>query len=188
MRGARPRLGLALACAALLAPAGRAQDVELESDKHVDEFRLRRSPRNSAFRSLVVPGWGQWHTGHQRKAWLAVGVELGLAGWAWSESAGVDRALEASRAAGETQADHDAGLAPHYEDYLQRFELRRDLLVYLGLAVVGFALDAYVDAWLYGRDEEFEDFPQPGDHRSISLAPEWDPEERGLRLALRIDW
>jgi hypothetical protein len=115
-------------------------------------------------------------------------VEVGLAGWVLYESGPVDRALDASRHAGETEEDYSAGRAPHYTKYIERFEFRRDLLVYLGVAAVGFALDAYVDAWLYGRDEEFDGFPQPGDYRHISLQPNLNPETRGFGLTLRATW
>ncbi len=156
--------------------------------RHIDDFQLRRSPRGAVFRSLVLPGWGQYYTGHPRKAVLALSVEAGLLGWALYETGPVDRALDASRRAGETEDDYTAGRAPHYAKYIERFEFRRDLLVYLGVAAVGFAIDAYVDAWLYGRDREFDDFPEPGDYRRISLGPVLDPTTGTLGLTLTATW
>ena len=152
--------------------------------EHADDFRLRRSPRGAAMRSLLVPGWGQWHTGHHRKALLAAGVELGLASWALYETPIIDRELERSRAAGEDQTMVDAGTASHYDTYIDHFEFRRELLVWLGLSAIGFALDAYVDAWLYGRDEEFDRFPEPRVYTSIGIVP----VTRGIGASLRVSW
>ena len=49
--------------------------------------RLRLSSRwGGAFRSLVVPGWGQMYRGHKKKGYLIMGVTAGLAAaWAISD-------------------------------------------------------------------------------------------------------
>ncbi len=163
-------------------PVGAAEEAALA--EHADDFRLRRSPRGAALRSLFVPGWGQWYTGHRRKAMLAAGVELGLASWALYKTPTIDRELERSRAASEDQAMVDAGTAIYYDSYIDHFEFRRELMVWLGLSAIGFALDAYVDAWLYGRDEEFDGFPEPRIYGSLGV----DPATRGIGASLRVSW
>ncbi len=189
------KIGFAtLLCAAQLCAGARAfaQSDSLENapriGSHVDDFELRRSPGGAALRSLALPGWGQLYTSHRRKALLAAGVELGLASWIAWETRIVDRELTKSRKRGETQAMVDDGNAPNYVRYVDHFELRRELLIYLGLSALGFALDAYVDAWLYGQDEEFRDFPVPRSTLRGEVDAALDPAARGVTLALRLRW
>ena len=111
------------------------------------------------------------YTGHRWKSALAVAAEGGLVAWILLETRDVDRLLADSRAAGETEAEVSAGTAVHYDAYIERFEFRRDLLVYLGLTVLGFTIDAYVDAILFGFDEEFDEFPEPDTGPVVTVAP-----------------
>lgn len=154
------------------------------SRPHVSDFVLRRSPGGAALRSFAAPGWGQWYTGHRWKSALAVVVEGGLAAWVAVETREVDRLLADSRSAGETEADVSAGTAVYYDAYIERFEFRRDLLVYLGLAVLGFTIDAYVDATLYGFDDEFDEFPEPATGPTVTVAPGAVGDGAGISLSV----
>ena len=176
-------LWLALAVGGVGRGVGAPPDSEEDSEvptvgRHLDDFELQRSPGGAALRSLVFPGLGQWHTGHRRKAAVAFVAEASLAAWIAYETPIVRGALADSRFAGETQTQVNSGQAPNYERYIQHFEFRRDLVVYLVVTAVGFAVDAYVDARFYGFEAEFDGFPEP--HLT--------PNERvdGVELSLSI--
>ena len=48
----------------VLAPRFREGPAQAELAAVPSEDRLPRNPRNAAIRSFVLPGWGQWYTGH----------------------------------------------------------------------------------------------------------------------------
>ena len=98
---------------------------------------LKKSPSGAVLRSALVPGWGQWYTGHRWKAALVAGAEFFLAG------AAVYEHEQVSRSATPSEADR-------HRDRQTSF-----MLWFIGTLVYSL-LDAYVDAHLYGLDEELE--------------------------------
>ena len=96
-----------------------------------------KSPLGAVWRSALVPGWGQWYTGHRWKAALVAGAEVFLMGTAVYEHEQV------SPSATKSEAD--------------RHRDRRGTFVLWSMgALVYSMLDAYVDAHLYGLDEGLE--------------------------------
>jgi len=117
---------------------------------------LEKSPSGAVWRSALVPGWGQWYTEHRWKAALVAGAELFLAG------AVVYEHEQVYRSATPSEADR-------HRDRRASF-----VLWFIGTFVYSL-LDAYVDAHLYGLDEELE-----------FVAPGFGPTEDGRPMVFRL--
>jgi hypothetical protein len=88
-------------------------------------------------RSAVFPGWGQFYSAHYVKASLFFALESGL----------VISAINENRKANDVY-DTD------YEAYLDRID-KRNLRIWWTAGVVVYSIvDAYVDAHLFGFDED----------------------------------
>jgi hypothetical protein len=88
-------------------------------------------------RSALIPGWGQWYTGHRWKGVLVAGAELFFAGAAWHEDVQISRSSTASEAG-------------------QHRTRRTTFVLWLVGTLVYSLADAYVDAHLYGFEEDLE--------------------------------
>jgi len=111
------------------------------------------TPTAIMFRSMLVPGWGQWVNHRPIKAVAALAVE-GYAGvrlvQTWQE---VDDALAARD---EALAEGDQAAADEAQsDYDRAFNRRATAGWVLGLAIAVSMLDAYVDAHLIQFDADF---------------------------------
>ncbi|RMD94601.1 MAG: hypothetical protein D6813_01935 [Calditrichaeota bacterium] len=93
-----------------------------------------KSPTGALLRSLVIPGWGQWYTGHKIKAGLAL----------VAEGTTVAIALYLNRKA------HDSPPGSTQREY---YIDRRNLTFWIlgGITLLSM-LDAYIDAYLYDFD------------------------------------
>ena len=158
----------------VLAPRFRGGPAQAELAAVPDEDRLPRNPRNAAIRSFLLPGWGQWYTGHPIRG---IGFALAEAGFAWL---GYRQQREALDLQDELQAAREAFFAdpppdlPEDPDLAEevfdrtieavtiRAELdnaegyREDFYAYAGLAVIFSAMDAYVAAQLDPLDVSAE--------------------------------
>ena len=105
------------------------------------------SPRSAVVRSLLIPGWGQWHNGRRLKATLIFGASCALG----AATAYENRQLRnASTEGNRTTYRHG----------------RNTLAIWLiGTVLYGLA-DSYVDAHLSGFDEEMQ-----GGALSVGLGP-----------------
>jgi hypothetical protein len=137
-------------------------------------------------RSLLVPGWGQYHNGAWYKALAVAGGEVWLGAKIVKDKAALDDLLA------EVEAAQAAGDKPRYDEAVNSYNDRLDTYVghqWVFGAVLAYALiDAYVDAHFRSFDIEFRQDP---------ALPEEDPEEPdapkqggpaprgGTRLALR---
>jgi hypothetical protein len=94
----------------------------------------KKNPTGAAFRSLAIPGWGQYYNGQKIKAALAMAAELGEIGTAiyWNRRA---------------QQVSDPQEKFIYKDY------RNQALWFLAGTIVLSMLDAYVDGHLADFDE-----------------------------------
>jgi hypothetical protein len=163
----------------MVAPAGsegeartRAAAIDTVAGGHATPWQ--RQPRWIMFRSLAVPGWGQWANGKHLKA-VVVAAGEGYLVW---------RAIDYGRQEGD-KAD-EARLAS--EDPVRQAELlerkryygsrRRDFTWWSVFAVVLSMGDAYVDAQLGPFDPEF--LPQDGTG-GAGL-----DRSGGVRLGLRV--
>lgn len=150
----------------VLAPRFRGGPAQAELAAVPSEDRLPRNPRNAAIRSFLLPGWGQWHTGHPIRG---IGFALAEVGFAWL---GYRQQQEALDLQDELQAAREAFFADPPPDLPEdpilaeeafgrtiealtiRGDLdgveghREDFYAYAALAVIFSAVDAYVAAQL----------------------------------------
>lgn len=150
----------------ILAPRFRGGPAQAELAAVPSEDLLPRNPRNAAIRSFLVPGWGQWYTGHPFRA---IGFALAELGFAYM---GYRQQLDAL----DLQDDLQVAREAFFEDPppelpedpvlaeeafgqtieartiradLEEVEGRReDFYAYTALAVIFSAVDAYVAAQL----------------------------------------
>lgn len=130
------------------------------------EDRLPRNPRNAAIRSFLLPGWGQWYTGHPLRG---IGFALAEVGFAYF---GYRQQLDALDLQDDLQAAREAFFADPPPDlpedpvlaeeaFGQTLEARtiradleevagrrEDFYAYAALSVIFSAVDAYVAAQL----------------------------------------
>ena len=141
-------------------------------------------PRAVMLRSLVVPGWGQWHNHQRTKAVVVAGVEGWLVGRIVSDKRAMDRLLEdanAAQSAGDTAAYSKA--AGEYNDRLDSFVAGQWLL---GAALAYSLIDAYVDAHFRTFEIDFRNDPAlPQDPGSGGGPPASAPSARSARVSLR---
>lgn len=150
----------------VLAPRFRGGPAQEELASVPSEDRLPRNPRNAAIRSFLVPGWGQWYTGHPIRG---IGFALAEIGFAYF---GYRQQLDALDLQDDLQAAREAFFAdppPDLPDdpeeaeeiFSQTIEARtirgdldqvegyrEDFYAYAALAVIFSAIDAYVAAQL----------------------------------------
>lgn len=150
----------------ILAPRFRGGAAQTELAAVPSEDRLPRNPRNAAIRSFLLPGWGQWYTGHPIRG---IGFALAEVGFAWLGYREQRRALdlqdelqtarEAFFAEPPDGLPEDPVLAEQAFDQtieartiradLEQVEGRReDYYAYAALTVIFSAVDAYVAAQL----------------------------------------
>ena len=130
------------------------------------EDSLPRNPRNAAIRSFLLPGWGQWYTGHRFRG---IGFALAEVGFAYF---GYRQQLDALDLQDDLQAAREAFFADPPPDlpedpvlaeeaFGQTLEARtiradldevagrrEDFYAYAALSVIFSAVDAYVAAQL----------------------------------------
>jgi len=150
----------------ILAPRFRGGPAQDELAAVPSEDRLPRNPRNAAIRSFLIPGWGQWYTGHPFRG---IGFALAELGFAYF---GYRQQLDALDLQDDLQAAREAFFADPPPDLpedpvlaeeafgqtieartiradLEQIEgTREDYYAYAALAVIFSAVDAYVAAQL----------------------------------------
>lgn len=158
----------------VLAPRFRGGPAQAELAAVPSEDRLPRNPRNAAIRSFLLPGWGQWYTGHPLRG---IGFALAEIGFALL---GYNQQLQALELQDDLQAAREAFFADPPPDLPEdpllaeevfsrtaeaatiRGELdnveghREDFYAYAALSVIFSAIDAYVAAQLDPLDVETE--------------------------------
>lgn len=156
----------------ILAPRFRGGPAQAELAAVPSEDRLPRNPRNAAIRSFLIPGWGQWHTGHPFRG---IGFALAEVGFAYF---GYRQQLDALDLQDDLQVAREAFFADPPPDLpedpilaeeafgqtleariiradLEQIEgHREDFYAYAALAVIFSAVDAYVAAQLDPLDVE----------------------------------
>lgn len=143
----RPRrlMGLALAAwvttwglAAQARAASPAPEAGTSTAEAVwDSSAGAASPRSALVRSLLIPGWGQWHNGRRLKATLVLGATCVLGAATAYENRQVRNA--------STESDRTA--------YRHG---RNTLAIWLIGTILYSMADSYVDAHLSGFDEEMQ--------------------------------
>jgi hypothetical protein len=150
----------------VLAPRFRGGPAEEILAAVPSEDRLPRNPRNAAIRSFLLPGWGQWYTGHPLR-----GIGFGLAEIGFGYLA-YRQQLDALDLQDDLQVAREAFFANPPPDLpedpvlaeeafgltleartiradLEEVEGRReDFYAYAALSVIFSAVDAYVAAQL----------------------------------------
>ena len=150
----------------VLAPRFRGGPAQAALAAVPSEDRLPRNPRNAAIRSFVLPGWGQWYTGHPIRG---IGFALAEVSFAWLGYRQQRKALDLQD---DLQAEREVFFADPPPDLPEdpvlaeeafgrtaaaatiRNDLenveghREDFYAYAALAVIFSAVDAYVAAQL----------------------------------------
>ena len=125
--------------ALLLACSGVAPATEAAGDSSA----VGPTPRGVLWRSLLLPGWGQFCNGKPVKGLLFGGVSAGLAVGALQAASAVD----------------DADTPEVHQDRAAR---RNTRILYVALAFTVSALDAYIDAHLAALDADLAPMPLDG--------------------------
>jgi hypothetical protein len=145
---------LALFLALLVLPAAAAEK-SAPSKVLADtvSFRMLKSPTGAVFRSLFVPGWGQFYTHQYVKAAAAFAIEGTMIYSAIYEN---DRTKAAVKSAENWSRDPADSLHANENFYRanERFyrDSRNKLLWWLAGTILLSMGDAYADAQLYGLD------------------------------------
>ncbi|HEX9401954.1 MAG TPA: FlgO family outer membrane protein [Anaeromyxobacter sp.] len=109
-----------------------------------------RSRSDAVYRSLIAPGWGQLYNRQPVKAWIVIGVELGLGaaalGYHLSGRSDYDRYRSAGP--GQLGAQPSVEAQRLYDDAASKYRVRNGLLV----AFAGVWALNVADAWLSGVD------------------------------------
>ena len=127
---------------------------------------LPKNPRNAAIRSFLVPGWGQFYTGHPWRGAVFAAAEVGLfwSGWSKHQEA-LDKEEEIREARAAFLADPPEGapedslaLVEQFENTTEARQLeaeladieerREDFYAWGLLSVIFAAVDAYTAAQL----------------------------------------
>ncbi len=124
------------------------------------EEKMERSPLRSMLRSAVIPGWGQFYTGHPYRGSILFTLEGFLFTFAWAENYRADRNWESYQATGESR---------FLEAYDRHFNRGRDLMSFaLAVFLINIA-DAYVGAHLY----DFEGKVTFDEEEPLALSMNW---------------
>lgn len=150
----------------VLAPRFRAAGGREELDRVPSEDLLPKNPRNAAIRSFLIPGWGQFYTGHPYRGMAFAAAEIGFAVLGYREQQDVLGQRDSIQALREAFfADPPAGapddslaledLFRQTEEFLigeaeleDMRERRNDWYAYAVLSVIFSAVDAYASAQL----------------------------------------
>jgi TolB-like protein len=104
-----------------------------------------RSRSDAVYRSLLVPGWGQFYNRQPVKAWLVIGTEVALGGAALGYHLAAQSSYDRY-----TKASSSARAQDLYDEASSRYRTRNWLLVAFG----GVWLLNVADAWFSGVDGE----------------------------------
>lgn len=136
--------------------------------------RWSDQPRYVMFRSLLVPGWGQWYNRSWIKALAVAGGEATFAVQLVDDHRALDRLK------GDVDAAARRGDAVGYAEAVNRYNARLEPYIqrqWLLGAVIAYAmLDAYVDAHFRNFDIEFQTDP---------ALPGGKPPATGARISYR---
>jgi TolB-like protein len=112
-----------------------------------------RSRTDAVYRSLLLPGWGQFYNRQPVKAWAVIGTELALGGAALGYHLAGQSAYDKyqnANTAGQLGGQPSVEAERLYDDAASRFRTRNTLLLAFG----GVWLLNVADAWLSGVDGE----------------------------------
>jgi hypothetical protein len=164
--------------------AGPPAPAEGDSTAAPRKLPWSEQPRTVMLRSLLVPGWGQWHNHSYVKSVAVAGVEGGLVSKIFSDRRRMDELLvevNAARAAGD-EPRYESAVAG-YNDHLASYVNGQWLVA----GVLAYALiDAYVDAHFRTFDIDFRTDPALPPGESPNPAPQGGSHAGGTsRLLLR---
>jgi len=139
------------------------------------EAVVLRSRTDAVYRSLLLPGWGQFYNRQPGKAWLIIGTELALGGAALGFHLAGQSSYDKY-----TSATSSAQAQQYYEESASHYRTRNWLLASMG----GVWLLNVADAWLSGVDGE--QLLSGGVARAPALAPLALPGGAGLLATARF--
>lgn len=133
------------------------------------EKRLYQRPTTALFKSMFVPGWGQFRNRRYIKAVIFAGLD------AWFIASAIKYARQASDFREQFEASTDVETRLEYYDlYLNRKDQRNKFTWFAGIVTFVAMFDAYVDAHLSG-------YPRKTDEGGLSL--DFAPTSEGGFLA-----
>ena len=136
------------------------------------ERHLAQRPTVALFKSMVIPGWGQWGNRRYLKAAVVFGVQV----WFIGSAVHFGRQAADFRARWEVETDTDRR-RELYDLFDDRRTRRNKFLWFAGLTTFISMFDAYVDAHLSGKPSRRRE-----DRLSLRVAP--DPDGgAAIRLA-----
>ncbi len=140
------------------------------------ESRLRQRPMAAMFKSMVLPGWGQYGNRRYVKALVYAGLEAWMVGAALHYH---DQASDFHRQYEKTPVDNISLRNDYYSLYTDRKD-ERSKYVWFGAIIVFVSMfDAYVDAHLSG-------FPRDNpDGLSFELSP---TKDKGFQAVLSLSF
>ena len=112
------------------------QEKAIKLVPHTENPRMK-SPTGALIRSALFPGWGQFYTEHYIKSGVIFCIESGLV---------ISALVQDKKAKDAYQTD--------YAEYLDRLDRRNGYLWWTAGVIVISMIDAYVDAHLFGFDED----------------------------------
>jgi hypothetical protein len=117
----------------------------ISGDSLTREPVITKSPSLALLRSAVLPGWGQFYTGHPYKGSVIFVAEGMLVAFAWSENRKANRNLEIFDRTGESV---------YFDKYKKHFDRGQNLLSWAIVTFLYNMADAYVSAHLYDFDSK----------------------------------
>jgi len=137
------------------------------------ERHLTQNPTVALFKSMVIPGWGQWGNRKYVKAILFAGVD------AWLIASAINYGRKASDFYDKYQAATDVTVRnAYYDDYTNRRSSRNKYTWFAVIVSFVSMFDAYVDAHLSGfptRSHEAE--------IGVNVAPDF---EGGVKASVTV--
>ncbi|RMH71798.1 MAG: hypothetical protein D6675_05820 [Gemmatimonadetes bacterium] len=158
------------------AGSGIAQTVEATSADSIYGDQPLGSPRGAMWRSLVLPGWGQWYNGQPRKALIIGGIQVGTIASSLLADYYAYKNLDRSKKE-SLSTTQQAIFRERYEDYKNWKRFFRWWFFLMTLYSMG---DAYVEAHLKGFDDQVKE--------NADWRIQMDPDLRHPQLQLQFSF
>ncbi|MHC4717418.1 MAG: DUF5683 domain-containing protein [Planctomycetota bacterium] len=156
---------------ATLAQAPDSGRVDASAAAASDTAAAPLTPRQVLIRSAVLPGWGQWASGHRIKGVVFGVAAAGLASYTVAAQRDLDQV--SAQLDDLRRQDPFSPLIAGLETEVQGLAGDRNTrMLYVALAITAAAVDAYVDAHLadFGNETDLALAPMPGPGPGLALA------------------
>ena len=146
------------------------------------EEHLYQNPTGALFKSMLVPGWGQYGNHRYVKAGVIVGLQ------AWFISSAVHYGLQASDARDRYESATEVYDRNVWHDYLDNKRKNRNKFIWFaGIVTFLSMFDAYVDAHLSGSPLE-QRYEQADQKQQDKLSFDVVPDQDGVKASLSLNF